>query len=252
MYTVYMHICPNGKKYIGITGQQVERRWNHGEGYSHQRLFYRAILKYGWNNIEHKIIKTNIDKLEAENIEKSLIEKYSTTNPDFGYNITRGGDGGALGVSPSKETRKKLSKASRKSWQNNERLEKQRKTSCKKVIQYDLDGNVIEKFDSVKSACEKLNCFGVSACCKRKQKTCKGYVFRFEGDTFEKPEKYVITEEHRKNLSSAIKKAYQDPEYVASHNAGIQKGKKKLSESVKKLWEDDEYRKKNLNARRKL
>ena len=250
MYTVYMHICPNNKKYIGITGQEVERRWNHGEGYSHQRLFYRAILKYGWNNIEHKIIKTNLDKLEAENIEKSLIEKYNTTNSDFGYNITKGGDGGALGVSPSKETRQKLSKASKKSWQTKERREKQRYVNCKKVIQYDLDGNVIEKFDSVKSACEKLNCFGVSACCKRKQKTCKGYVFRFEGDTFEKPEKYVITEEHRKNLSNAIKKAYQDPEYVASHNAGLKKCREKLSESVKKLWQNDDYRKKNLEARR--
>ena len=60
MYTVYMHICPNNKRYIGITGQVVEKRWNHGEGYSHQRLFYRAILKYGWDNIQHLIIKDNI------------------------------------------------------------------------------------------------------------------------------------------------------------------------------------------------
>ena len=74
MYTVYMHICPNNKKYIGITGQEVERRWNHGEGYSHQRLFYRAILKYGWDNIEHKILFTNLSKQEACTKEINLIK----------------------------------------------------------------------------------------------------------------------------------------------------------------------------------
>ena len=31
-YTVYMHISPSGKKYIGITGQSVERRWGNSVG----------------------------------------------------------------------------------------------------------------------------------------------------------------------------------------------------------------------------
>ena len=29
-YTVYEHIAPNGKKYIGITRRKPEYRWNHG------------------------------------------------------------------------------------------------------------------------------------------------------------------------------------------------------------------------------
>lgn len=252
MYTVYMYICPNNKKYIGITGQTVEQRWNKGKGYSTQKLFYRAILKYGWDNIQHIIIKSGINKLEAENMEKDLIAMYNTTNPNFGYNITKGGDGGSLGVSPSKETRKKLSKASKKTWETLERREKQSKAFNKKVVQYDLDGNIITTFDSVKAACKSINGYGVSDCCKRHQKTCKGYVFRFEGDTFEKPEKYVITEEHRKNLSNAMKKAYQDPNYVARHNEGVQKSKDKISATVKNLWKDENYRAENLKSRRHL
>lgn len=247
-----MHICPNNKKYIGITSQSVKRRWSEGEGYSRQQLFYRAIQKYGWNNIQHTIIKSNIDKLEAESLEKELIERYNTNNPKFGYNITKGGDGGALGVSPSKKTRQKLSNAIKLSWMSEDRINKQRRTHCKKVIQYDLEGNIIEVFNSVKSASEKLNCCGISACCRRKQKTCKGFVFRYEGDTFDKPEKYVITDEHRKNLSNAMSKLYKEPDYIAKHNEGIQKGRDKLSKSIKKLWENEDYRKKNLDARRKL
>ena len=29
-YTVYMHVSPSGKRYIGITGQSIERRWGSG------------------------------------------------------------------------------------------------------------------------------------------------------------------------------------------------------------------------------
>ena len=40
-YKVYMHICPNGKKYIGITQQDVLKRWNYGNGYKGCVLFYK-------------------------------------------------------------------------------------------------------------------------------------------------------------------------------------------------------------------
>ena len=61
-YKVYMHICPNDKKYIGITQQDVLKRWNYGNGYKGCVLFYKAIKKYGWKNIEH-YIKKNLVKM---------------------------------------------------------------------------------------------------------------------------------------------------------------------------------------------
>ena len=53
MYIVYQHKNKiNGKVYIGITMQDPERRWRHGEGYKSSPHFYAAIQKYGWDNFE--------------------------------------------------------------------------------------------------------------------------------------------------------------------------------------------------------
>lgn len=57
-YTVYMHISPNNKKYIGVTKNKPEKRWGYGNNYKSSPMFYKAIKKYGWNNIEHKILYT--------------------------------------------------------------------------------------------------------------------------------------------------------------------------------------------------
>ena len=55
-YIVYMHISPSNKKYIGITKQEPNRRWRNGQGYKGQ-VFYNAIEKYGWKNIQHIIVE---------------------------------------------------------------------------------------------------------------------------------------------------------------------------------------------------
>lgn len=93
-YTLYVHITPNNKYYIGVTCQKVDSRWQHdGVGYKNQKLFYRAIQKYGWDNIQHIVILNNLTKDIACECEKYLIAKYDTTNPLKGYNNTCGGEG---------------------------------------------------------------------------------------------------------------------------------------------------------------
>ena len=109
-YTVYMHICPNGKKYIGITMQELYKRWHYGNGYKSCLLFNRAIQKYGWNNIEHKILFTHLSKEEAEKKEIELISKYKTTNSKYGYNIENGGS--SIGKH-SEETKRKIGLANK-------------------------------------------------------------------------------------------------------------------------------------------
>ena len=93
MYIVYMHTCPNGKKYIGITSQAPERRWQKGKGYAYgsNPYFYNAIEKYGWENIKHEILFRDLTKEEAEQKEIELIKEYKTSQRKYGYNIDLGG-----------------------------------------------------------------------------------------------------------------------------------------------------------------
>lgn len=93
MYTVYMHINKiNNKRYIGITSYPyVTQRWNNGKGYKGQ-IFYKAIQKYGWDNFEHKVLIHGLTLEQACRWEIKLIKHYNTTNSNFGYNCTIGGD----------------------------------------------------------------------------------------------------------------------------------------------------------------
>ena len=90
-YKVYVHIFPNGKRYYGYTSRKsINERFNkEGNGYKTQPLMWNAIQKYGWDNIEHKIIKEFNTESEALEYETKMIEKYDTTNPQHGYNIIK-------------------------------------------------------------------------------------------------------------------------------------------------------------------
>ena len=79
-YVVYKHTCPNGKVYIGITCQNPKERWKNGYGYRNNDHFFKAIQKYGWNNIKHEIIYKNLIQQEAEEREKYLIYIFDSTN----------------------------------------------------------------------------------------------------------------------------------------------------------------------------
>lgn len=107
MFSVYVHIAPNNKKYFGITSQNPENRWLSGYGYSTQQLMWRAIQKYGWDNFQHIILADNLSKEWACKVEQDLIWKYQSNNPKCGYNISTGGDG-PFGVVCSQETKEKL------------------------------------------------------------------------------------------------------------------------------------------------
>ena len=107
MYKVYKHENSiNGKVYIGITSMDVSRRWENGNGYSKQPLFWRAIQKYGWNSFSHEIIYSDLSKEEAEQKEIELISLYSSNNPQYGYNIQ---NCGSTYGKHSEETRRKMS-----------------------------------------------------------------------------------------------------------------------------------------------
>lgn len=108
----YLHIFPNEKIYVGTTQKEKpEYRWGPtGSGYKRQPLIWRAIQKYGWENVKHKVIVCETPE-EMWEKEKELIKKYDTANPEHGYNCSTGGEKSAFGFHPSEKTRKKLSDA---------------------------------------------------------------------------------------------------------------------------------------------
>lgn len=91
MYTVYKHISPSGKIYVGITKQLLNRRWQSGNGYKNNEYFYKAILKYGWDNFKHEILFTGLTREQAEAKEIELIKLYNSTDSQYGYNLREGG-----------------------------------------------------------------------------------------------------------------------------------------------------------------
>ena len=92
MYTIYCHVFPNGKRYVGLTRTSVEKRWGKGKNYKTCLLVDRAINKYGWENIEHLVLETAETKEHAEEIERKYIKLFKSDDAEFGYNILHGGD----------------------------------------------------------------------------------------------------------------------------------------------------------------
>lgn len=108
-WCVYIHRNKiNNKAYIGTTQQNPKRRWQNGYGYKNNSHFWRAIEKYGWNNFEHIIFADYLSQNDASHIEKLLISLYNTTNHEYGYNISAGGDCSHFGIPHSEKTKQVL------------------------------------------------------------------------------------------------------------------------------------------------
>lgn len=94
MTILYMHVFPNGKKYVGITSQRPAKRWQRGNNYTHNPHLQRAIKKYGWENIEHIILGEYTSAKEAGEAERKIISEQNLQDPARGYNISSGGEHG--------------------------------------------------------------------------------------------------------------------------------------------------------------
>lgn len=155
-----MHVCPNDKKYVGLTKQNVKKRWANGRGYRVQSHFYNAILKYGWENIEHIVVAENLTKEEAGRLEQELIAKYKTCDRRCGYNKSLGGEYSRYGVKGLHYNQGKSNKAS------------------KGVVCVELS----IAFDTMTEAKEHLNIdvSAIAKCCKGQRKRAGGYHWQYK------------------------------------------------------------------------
>ena len=92
--TIYAHITKDNHIYIGQTSNKPKYRWGHnGNSYKTNPYMMAAIQRYGWDNIEHRIIAENLSRDEANIMEVALIASYRN-NPKYKVmNITDGGLG---------------------------------------------------------------------------------------------------------------------------------------------------------------
>ena len=85
----------NNKVYIGLTTTPLKKRW-----YAHvrdskksEKHLYAAMRKYGLYNFKIEVIDdTAKDIQELGKLERKYIKIYKSSNPDYGYNLTEGGD----------------------------------------------------------------------------------------------------------------------------------------------------------------
>lgn len=166
-FIVYIHIFPNKKVYIGITCQKPNERWRNGKGYKKSQIKIRnAIKKYGWENIEHKILYIGLSKEEAEQKEIELI--------------------GFYGKHHSEETKKNLSELAKKRKHAKETKNKIALSGMKKIIQCNKNGEEIKVWNSIKEAGKRNNICqpSISACAKGKRKSAGGYIWKYYGDVY--------------------------------------------------------------------
>lgn len=110
----------NNKKYIGKTNGTLKNRFEqHCRSVAHGRNTYigNAIHKYGRKNFTIELLDEVVDWVTWE---RFYIEKYQTTDRDYGYNITSGGDTNPMDSDVARENH-------RKACNTEEYKEKQRK-----------------------------------------------------------------------------------------------------------------------------
>ncbi len=203
----------NEKIYIGQAQNILNRFNDHRRNRNGHLLYrdcylYRAIKKYGWGKFEISVLE-KVDDVSL--INEREIFWINKLNPE--YNMKDGGDCARgwkhsekakrkmsetkskmylgennpfFGKTHSKETKEKIRKAKigkKLSKAHREKISKSNKSHLrgKKVVQLDLEGNEIRRHKSVSESAKNIevNISTMFKHLKGKNKTCKGYVFRY-------------------------------------------------------------------------
>lgn len=195
-WTVYVHISPSNKRYVGITSQKnLNGRWRNGKGYKNNPHFVNAINKYGWENFEHKVLANELPEDVAKQMEKDYIKKYNSINPDFGYNISQGGDG-TCGVSHYGETnpfygkhhteemKRVASNRMKEAWKSGEIGA----SITRPIFQFSMTGDFLNSYNSIYEA-ERITGVPhsvISRVCKGKLNYTHNYTWAYQDDCSDK------------------------------------------------------------------
>lgn len=165
MVGIYRIINPNGKIYIGQSIDIDKRQYNYknlNKGGIGPKL-YNSLKKYGWENHIFEIVEEcSREQLNGRETfyKQQVIKQIGWENVLF-FELYDNGSGPR-----SQEIKDKISKSS---------VGK----NSKKILQYDLKGNFIKEWNTLKEA-EMEYKTGISDVLRGKGKTCGGYMWRYK------------------------------------------------------------------------
>lgn len=216
----------NLKMYIGKANDPEDRWWehkNHARGKSMYAV-HCAIRKYGPESFLFYVISSHESEKEAYDHETEVITMYGTTVDQWGYNMTKGGEG----FSPTEAARenhrrgcnepehcRKISERHKELWQDPEYREKQIKLTAE----------------------------------SRRKPEARQRQSEISKELWQRPESVAP-------IKAALKELIEDPERLAARNKAIsdayktEEGRANKSSAMTKLWEDPDYRE-NLTQKRR-
>lgn len=207
----------NNKNYIGKTSRDLKVRWREHTSKARQITGYylhNSIKKHGEKNFTIQEIARAETEEEANALEKEWINYYHTNKKEYGYNLTKGGDGikkydwgifrklwdegysvkeiasiigcyrGTVGEAlkdyPNYSYRKSLQRSS---------------YSRKPINKYDKNKNLLRTYPSILEAAEDLGASPstISKCIRNKKYSCLGYFWSYEGEELPKDSKFIKT-----------------------------------------------------------
>lgn len=86
LFCVYILIFPNSKVYIGQTLNTGSRWGKDGSGYKANKEMYQDICKYGWDNVDKKVLYDCLTYQKSIDLEREMIIHYRSNIPMYGYN----------------------------------------------------------------------------------------------------------------------------------------------------------------------
>lgn len=244
VYTIYLRTnLVNGKQYVGQTSDIKQRNiaFKCLKNRYSTKIFDDDRRKYGVDNFDLEILAEAETQEEAWELEKYYIKELNTKYP-FGYNISDGGSG-ATGVPPwhkgkhlSEETRKKISLArigegngmfGKEPW--NKGIHYEGKKNRDVIFEYDFDGNLVKKWNSLKDIVNELNIShtGICQCASGRVPSIKGRIWSYEELNEEEIKK--INERRIAGKSHRAKKILQysdEGELIATYDSITDAAKK--------------------------
>ena len=236
IYKLYLHTNKaNNKRYVGITKQEVEKRWGkNGHGYKANEEFWNDICEYGWNEgFTHEILFDNLTHNEVNLLEKIYIYLYNSNNQDFGYNQTKGGDSfnGRNGnevycveLDMYFDSVEEASKYIGRDSSSVGKVARDKGKTCKgyHFVYTDIDNfeeqveelrykdkiycvELDKYFDRIIQASEELDCRSnyISQCLNGRKASVNGYHFIYSEEVTQEKINEVLSEEYNKRKSTA-------------------------------------------------